>query len=76
MLRVALLLAAAATACGKDTDGGQCQGVVQCGLNAAYEKLDAFNTGCANDAAETSAAVFGKTIGAGVGDAIRNQMLA
>ena len=70
MLRVVALLLAAATAYGKDTDGGECQGLMQCALNAAHEKLDAFNTGCANDAAETSAAVFGETVGRAVGDEI------
>ena len=74
MLRVVALLLAAATAYGKDTDGGECQGLMQCALNAAHEKLDAFNTGCANDAAETSAAVFGETVGRIAGDAIRSRM--
>ena len=71
MLRaVALLLAAAATAYGKDTDGGQCQGLVQCALDAAHSKLHAFNTDCANDAEETSSRAFGETAGTIVGDAV------
>mmetsp|Transcript_22454 Transcript_22454/g.58405 ORF Transcript_22454/g.58405 Transcript_22454/m.58405 type:complete len:279 (+) Transcript_22454:168-1004(+) len=71
---VALLLAAAATACGKDTDGGECQGFMRCALETAHEKLHAFNTGCANDAEETSSHVFGETAGGIVGDAIRTRM--
>ena len=75
MLRaVALLLAAAATACGKDADGGQCQGLAQCALDAAHHTLHALNTGFANDAEETSSRAFGETAGTIVGDAIRDRM--
>ena len=74
MLRVVALLLAAATAYGKDTDGGQCQGIVQCALETAHEKLHAFNTGCANDAEETSSRAFGETVGRIAGDAIRSRM--
>ena len=74
MLRVvALLLAAAATACGKDTDG-ECRNFAHCGLTKLEGALDAFNTENANKAQETLSDVVGETVGAIVVDAARNQM--
>jgi hypothetical protein len=73
MLRVALLLAAAATACGKDTDG-ECRNIAHCALTKLEGALDAFNTQNANKAQETLSDVVGEAAGAIVVDAIRNQM--
>ena len=73
MLRVALLLAAAATACGKDTDG-ECRNIAHCALTKLEGTLDAFNTQNANKAQETLSDVVGEAAGAIVVDAIRNQM--
>ena len=60
MLRVALLLAAAATACGKDTDG-ECRNFAHCALTKLEGALDAFNTQNANKAQETLGDVVGET---------------
>ena len=71
MLRVVALLLAAATACGKDTDG-ECRNTVHCGLTRLAGELDAFNTENANKAQETLSDVVGETVGAIVVDAARD----
>ena len=71
MLRVVALLLAAATACGKDTDG-ECRNTVHCGLTRLAGELDAFNTENANKAQETLSDVVGEAVGAIVVDAARD----